>query len=132
MHVCGGELANGLMVGGGSHWSFDRGMQRPYKPQQLLERKRGAIEFAAAAARPPQRLPSDAASSGGGAATAVGGKRKGDASEYDFRGVAGFVAEAEQARAALRQRQEAAAAAAAPAAGGGLAALAQYDDDDDE
>ena len=28
------------MVGGGSHWSFNRGMQRPYKPQQLLERKR--------------------------------------------------------------------------------------------
>ena len=40
MHVCGGELANGLMVGGGSHWSFDGGVQRSYKPQQLLERKR--------------------------------------------------------------------------------------------
>jgi hypothetical protein len=41
-----------------------------------------------------------------------------------FRGVAGFVAEADQAREALRQRTE--------TSGGALSALAQYDDDDDD
>ena len=82
---------------------------------ELIERKAGAIEFAAASAMPVQNLPGTAQQ-----AAAVGDKRK--SSEYDFRGVAGFVAEADAARAALKQR----------GGGGALAALAQYDDDDEE
>ena len=87
---------------------------------QLLERKAGAIEFAAAhSAAQQQPLP------------VPGEKRKvGASSEYDFRGVSGFVAEAEAARAALRQRPLE--GAPPPVPGGALAALAQYDDDDDD
>ena len=88
---------------------------------QLLERKAGAIAFAAAHNAAQQPPPSRAAAMAAAPPPVAGGKRKG---EYDFTGVAGFVAEADAARAALRQR---------PLEGSGaLASLAQYGDDDDD
>lgn len=93
---------------------------------ELLERKAGAVAFAARTAQqhamPQLSQP----------APAVGQKRGADAaaSSYDFRSVAGFVEKADAAREALRQRTG---DGSAPSGGGALAALASaYDDDSDD
>jgi hypothetical protein len=95
---------------------------------RLLERKVGGIEFAS------RTLQNQSASLPPSAAPAVGSKRTAaqagtaPASEYDFRSVAAFVADADASRAALSQQSR----EDGKGGGGALAALAQLYDDSDE
>ncbi len=84
------------------------------RAEVLLERKAGAVSFAARAAQPVADLRAYQPASGSAAP------------DYSFKGVAGFVADADAAREALKG------AGAGAGAGAALAALAAYDDDDDD
>ena len=84
------------------------------RAEVLLERKAGAVSFAARAAQPVADLRAYQPASGSAAP------------DYSFKAVAGFVADADAAREALKG------AGAGGGAGAALAALAAYDDDDDD